>query len=424
MKILITNGRVIDPHSNTDGRLDVLIEGTKIRGLYPEGSAPKADRVIDASRCIVIPGLVDMHTHLREPGLEYKETIKTGTMAAVKGGFTTVCCMPNTNPVNDTMAVTRFIVEKASKEGACTVYPIGAITKGQKGEELAELEMLTRTGCIAFSDDGRPVTDSLIMRRALEYSKIFDIPVISHCEDLKLSEGGVMNEGFVSTIVGLKGIPNAAEDIMVARDLLLAGLTGGRLHIAHVSTQGAVELIRTAKSRGINVTAETCPHYFTLTDESLVSYDTNFKVNPPIRGAKDVEAVRQGLKDGTIDAIATDHAPHHVDDKNVEFDRAAFGISGLETAFSLGLRLVEEGVIDLMQLIRKMTLIPSEIMKINKGRLSEGADADIAVINTDKKYRVDSSAFLSKGKNTPFDRWTLKGVVEKTISRGKVYEWD
>ncbi len=424
MKILIKNGRVIDPYSDTDGRLDVLIEGTKIRGLYREGRGPEADMVMDASGCIVIPGLVDMHTHLREPGFEYKETIKTGTMAAVKGGFTTVCCMPNTNPVNDTMAVTRFIVEKASKEGSCTVYPIGSITKGQKGEELAELEMLARSGCIAFSDDGRPVADSLIMRRALEYSKIFSIPVISHCEDLKLSEGGVMNEGFISTIVGLKGIPNAAEDIMVARDLLLAGLTGGRLHIAHVSTEGAVELIRAAKHRGVNVTAETCPHYFTLTDESLVSYDTNFKVNPPIRSARDVEAVRQGLKDGTIDAIATDHAPHHIDDKNVEFDRAAFGISGLETAFSLGLKLVEEGVIDLMQLVKKMTTTPSEIMGINKGKLSENADADIAVINTGKKYRVDSSAFLSKGKNSPFNRWTLKGVVEKTISRGKVYEWD
>jgi dihydroorotase len=365
-----------------------------------------------------------MHTHLREPGFEYKETIKTGTKAAVKGGFTTVCCMPNTKPVNDTISVTEFILERSLKEGSCTVYPIGAITTGQKSEELTQLEALLKAGCIAFSDDGHPVTNSLIMRRALEYSKIFNVPIISHCEDLKLSEGGVMNEGFVSTIVGLRGIPKAAEEVMVARDLSLCELTGGRLHIAHVSTAGSVKLIRDAKARGINVTAETCPHYFSLTDEAIISYDTNLKVNPPIRTASDVEAIKEGLKDGTIDVIATDHAPHHIDDKNKEFDSAAFGISGLETAFALGLQLVNQGVMDMKQLITKMALTPSLIMGIRKGVLTEDSDADIAIINTEKEFQVDTSTFLSKGKNSPFNKWMLMGTVEKTIAMGKVFEWD
>jgi dihydroorotase len=268
-----------------------------------------------------------------------------------------------------------------------------------------------------------PVTNSVMMRRALEYSKIFNVPIISHCEDLKLSEGGVMNEGLVSTIVGLSGIPKAAEETMVARDLSLCGLTGGKLHIAHVSTEGSVDLIRNAKAQGINVTAETCPHYFSLTDETIISYDTNLKVNPPIRTAKDVDAIKQGLKDATIDVIATDHAPHHIDDKNTEFDAAAFGISGLETALALSLHLVDEGVLDLKQLITKMTLTPSKIMGIQKGTLTAGADADITIINTDKEYKVDSSGFLSKGKNSPFNKWNLKGTVEKTIAMGKVHEW-
>jgi dihydroorotase len=335
MNMLIKNGRIIDPSQNIDGNGDVIIENGKIKEIIlarkRESAEARKKRVpdfstIDASDCIVIPGLVDLHTHLREPGFEYKETILTGTRAAARGGFTSVCCMPNTNPVNDTIAVTEFIIKKALQEGSCTVYPIGAITKGQKDAELAELEALKRSGCIAFSDDGRPVANSLIMRHALEYSKIFDVPIISHCEDLYLSEGGVMNEGFVSTILGLKGIPKAAEEIMVARDLALCQLTGGRLHVAHVSTKGSVELIRQAKERGINVTAETCPHYFSLTDESLVSYDTNFKVNPPVRTEEDVDAIKEGLKDGTIDVIATDHAPHHIDDKNREFDTAAFSL--------------------------------------------------------------------------------------------------
>lgn len=423
MNILIKNGRVIDPSQKIDGYKDVLIKGRKIQGLYTKGKAPDAGKIIDASNCIVIPGLVDMHTHLREPGFEYKETIKTGTMAAVKGGFTTVCCMPNTNPVNDTIAVTEFILERSLKEGSCSVYPIGAITISQKSEALTELEAMIKAGCIAFSDDGMPVTNSVMMRRALEYSKIFKVPIISHCEDLNLSEGGVMNEGFVSTIVGLQGIPKAAEETMVARDLSLCELTGGRLHIAHVSTEGSVKLIRNAKSRGINVTAETCPHYFSLTDEAVISYDTNLKVNPPIRTAHDVEAIKEGLKDGAIDVIATDHAPHHIDDKNKEFDAAAFGISGLETAFALSLHLVEQGTMDLNQLIMKMSITPSKIMGINKGTLSIDADADITIINPENKFIVDPSKFASKGKNSPFNKWQLKGTVEKTVSMGKVFEW-
>lgn len=423
MTILIKNGLVADPSQNIEGHRDILIRGRKIEGIYPRGKAPEAENVIDASKCIVIPGLVDIHTHLREPGFEYKETIQTGTQSAVRGGFTTVCCMPNTAPVNDSVAVTELILDKARKEGSCTVHPIGAITTGSRSEELTELEALIRAGCIAFSDDGRPVTNSQIMRHALEYSKIFDVPIISHCEDLKLSEDGVMNESFISTIVGLKGIPRAAEETMVSRDLSLCELTGGKLHIAHVSTAGSVNLIRNAKARGVNVTAETCPHYFNLTDEAIISYDTNLKVNPPIRTIDDIDAIKEGIKDGTIDIIATDHAPHHYDDKQREFDSAAFGISGLETAFALSYHLVKHELIDLKKLINLMCVSPSKLMGLKKGTLSPGADADIAVIDLDKVYTVDSHKFLSKGKNSPFHKWTLTGSIEKTVAMGKVHDW-
>lgn len=424
MSILISNGKVIDPSQNISGSRDILVEGKKIKGLFPRGKGPGADKTVDASGCIVIPGLVDMHTHLREPGYEYKETIKTGTMAAVRGGFTSVCCMPNTNPVNDNVSVTEFILKKASEEGSCAVYPVAAITKGQEGESLTELEALIKAGCIAFSDDGRPVMNSLIMRRALEYSKIFGVPVISHCEDLELSEGGVINEGLISTMMGLKGIPRAAEEVMVARDLLLCELTGGRLHIAHVSTGGSVNMIRDAKARGINVTAETCPHYFSITEESVMGYDTNCKVNPPLRTDRDVSAIKGGLKDGTIDVIATDHAPHNYDDKNREFDNAAFGISGIETAFALGLRLVQEEVMDIKELIEKMTILPSGIMGLSKGTLQKGADADIVIVDAGRDLTVNTDNFLSMGKNSPFNGWKLKGFVRKTISMGKVHEWE
>jgi dihydroorotase len=424
VSLLITNGKVIDPSQKISGPRDLLIEGKKIKGLFPKGKGPAADKTVDASDCIVIPGLVDIHTHLREPGYEYKETIKTGTMAAVRGGFTSVCCMPNTNPVNDNISVTEFILKKATEEGSCAVYPVAAITTGQNGEMLTELEALIKAGCIAFSDDGMPVMDSLIMRRALEYSKIFGVPIISHCEDLKLSQGGVMNEGLTSTMMGLTGIPRAAEEVMVARDLLLCELTGGRLHIAHVSTEGSVNMVRDAKARGINVTAETCPHYFSITEESVEGYDTNCKVNPPLRAERDVSAIKSGLKDGTIDVIATDHAPHHYDDKNREFDNAAFGISGIETAFAIGLRLVHDKIIDIKELVAKMTNVPSGIMGLSKGTLQNGADADITIVDTGSEITVNTDKFLSKGKNSPFNGWQLKGAVKKTISMGKVHEWE
>lgn len=429
MRILIQNGHIIDPSQGIDKVGDILIEDGKIIEVGSQKSEVRSKekktsfQIIDVTGLFVLPGLVDMHCHLREPGYEYKETIKTGTMAAIKGGFTSVCCMPNTNPVNDNRTVTEFILKKAYAEGSCYVYPIGAITKGQKGEELAEMGMMYEAGCVAFSDDGRPVMSSLIMRRALEYSKALNVPIISHCEDISLSDGGVMNEGRLSAQMGLKGIPYVSEDIMVARDIILSELTGGRLHIAHVSTEGAVRIIREAKKRGINVTAETCPHYFTITEDAVNGYNTNAKVNPPLRTQRDVEAIKEGLNDGTIDVIATDHAPHHRDEKLQEFDKAPFGISGLETALSLSLRLVHEGVLNLSQLIKKMTIAPAKILGIKAGTLKVGSSADITILDMNKKVKVDPERFLSKGKNTPFEGWTLKGMPVITICKGKIYDW-
>ncbi len=423
MKTLIRGGHVIDPSQGIDAIQDVLIEGKKITKVQPGLMAPEDCRVIEASGMYVIPGLVDMHVHLREPGFEYKETIKTGTMAAIRGGFTTVCAMPNTNPVNDNAGITESIIQKAHKDGLCAVLPIGAITKGQRGEELAEMGMMAEAGCVAFSDDGRPVMNPLLMRRALEYLKAVGVPAISHAEDLGLSEGGVMNEGLLSYTLGLRGIPNAAEDCMVFRDVALAELTGGRLHIAHVSTLGAVRILRDAKSRGVKVTAETCPHYFSLTEAAAEGFWTYAKVNPPLRTQTDVEAVTEGLRDGTIDVIATDHAPHHRNEKMLPFDSAPSGISGLETALSLGLALVRKGVLTMPGLIEKMALTPARIMGIKKGTLAEGADADITVVDPDEEFTVDSEQFLSKGKNSPFHGWKLRGRAVVTISGGKVHEW-
>jgi dihydroorotase len=436
INLLIKNGRVIDPSQRIDGVGDILIEAGKIKEVRIQKSklrkvTKNTDlkilgselKTIDAKGLIVMPGLIDMHVHLREPGFEYKETIKTGTMAAVKGGFTTVCCMPNTYPVNDNASVTEFIIRKAAQEGCCIVLPIGAITKGQKGEELAEIGTMKNEGCIAFSDDGHPVLNSLIMRRALEYSKTFDLPIISHCEDLTLSENGVINEGLISLTLGLNGIPSEAEQIMVFRDISLAELTGGKLHIAHVSTEGSVEIIRDAKKRGINVTAETCPHYFSITEEAVRGYDTNAKVNPPLRTKRDIEAIKNGLKDGTIDVIATDHAPHHRDEKLREFDMAPFGISGLETALSLSLRLVDEGFLTLNQMVEKLTLNPARILQIDKGSLKVGNDAQIVIVDENKEFKVEAGKFVSKGKNTPFEGWVLKGMPVITICKGRVYEW-
>jgi dihydroorotase len=435
MRILVQNGHIIDPSQGIDRVGDILIEDGKIKEIITKSKEQGAEskeqklqipnlepRTINAEGMLVLPGLIDMHVHLREPGFEYKETISSGTLAAVKGGFTTVCCMPNTFPVNDNASVTEFIKRKASQEGHCTVLPIGAITKGQKGEELAEIGTMKKEGCIAFSDDGQPVMSSLIMRRALEYSKAFGVPVISHSEDLTLSEGGVMNEGLMSVTLGLKGIPAEAEQIMIFRDILLAELTGGRLHIAHVSTEGSVNLIRYAKKRGAYVTAETCPHYFSITEEAVKGYNTNAKVNPPLRTKRDIEAIKEGLRDGTIDVIATDHAPHHRDEKMREFDMAPFGISGLETAVSLSLRLVGEGILTMNQLVEKMTLNPAEILQINKGNLKVGSDADLVIIDTNKEFTVRSDQFISKGKNTPFEGWVLKGMPVLTVCKGKIYE--
>lgn len=420
MKILIKNGRVIDPVNNINRVADLLIEEGKVARIDQNISMTADLEVIEAAGQFVVPGLIDMHTHLREPGFEYKETIRTGTMAAAAGGFTTVCCMPNTKPVNDSQSVTEFILHKAATEGVVNVLPVGAITKGSRGEEITEMAELRQAGCIAVSDDGRPVMNSVVMRRAMEYAKMFRLPVISHCEDTDLSEEGVMNEGVVSTELGLKGIPNASEDIMVARDIALAELAGERLHIAHVSTRGSVELIRRAKEKGIPVTAETCPHYLVLTDEAVKGYNTNAKMNPPLRRREDVEAVRKGLQDGTLNVIATDHAPHAQEEKEREFDYAPFGITGLETALPLVLHLVEEKVLTLEEAIMKMSSNPAAILGIDRGRLGIGAVADITVINPNDTWVVEVDNLKSKGKNTPFEGWKMKGRVTHTIVGGRI----
>lgn len=428
MKIYIRNGRIIDPSQGLDTVGDIVIDEGKIAEIAigkQKQRTPDTNkaRIIEASQMTVVPGLIDMHVHLREPGFEHKETIRTGTMAAVKGGFTTVCCMPNTFPVNDNASVTEFIKRKASQEGYCTVLPIGAITKGQLGDELAEIGTMRKEGCIAFSDDGQPVTRSLLMRRALEYSKAFNVPVISHSEDLSLSEGGVMNEGLLSVTLGLRGSPAEAEQIMIFRDIVLAELTGGKLHIAHVSTKGSVDVIRTAKKRGVRVTAETCPHYFSITENAVRGYDTDAKVNPPLRTDQDIEAIKEGLRDGTIDVIATDHAPHHRDEKLREFDMAPSGISGLETALGLSMSLVEKGILTFSQLIEKMALNPAKILQIDQGTLSVGGDADVTIIDPAREFRVEPEQFISKGKNTPFKGWLLRGTPVFTFVRGTIHEW-
>ena len=421
MNILIKNGHIIDPVNKVEGKLDLLIADGKIAKLGKPGSLPaNGAEVIDASGKLVVPGLIDMHVHLREPGYEYKETIATGAAAAKAGGFTAVCCMPNTNPVNDSRSVTEFILSQAAEKASARVFPIGAITKGSKGEELAEMGELHEAGCKGISDDGKPVMRAAVMRRAMEYSTIFDIAVISHCEDASLAAKGVMNEGFVSTELGLRGIPNAAEDVMTARDIELAELTGARLHICHVSTAGSVRMIREAKQRGVKVTAETCPHYFSLTDEAVRGYHTMAKMNPPLRTADDVAAIRQGLKDGTLDVIATDHAPHALDEKSVEFDAAPFGIVGLETSVGLSFKLVQEGILSMADLIARMSTTPARIIKSGGGMLSVGAVADITIIDPDLDWTVNASQFLSKSKNTPFDGWKLKGKAVRTIVEGRI----
>ena len=418
MGLLIKGGRVLDPAHGIDEVMDILIEGDRIAETGKLAKS-KGHEAIDASGKLVVPGLIDMHCHLREPGFEYKEDIASGTRAAAAGGFTTVCCMPNTSPINDNRSVTEFILTQAASAGHCRVIPIGAITKGSAGAELTEMGDLADAGCLAFSDDGKPVMTAEMMRRALEYSKTFGKAIISHCEDMSLSAGGVMHEGAASTRLGLKGIPSAAEEVMVARDIALARLTGGRLHIAHVSTEGSVGLIRRAKKDGIRITAETCPHYFTLTDEDVLAYNTNLKVNPPLRAARDTQAVMKGLADGTLDVIATDHAPHAASEKQVEFDLAPFGISGFETAFALSIQLVHAGRLSLMELIKKFTVNPAWALGIELPSLGTGSRADVTIIDLELKRTVDPAAMLSKGKNTAFAGMKLKGWPVETIVAGR-----
>lgn len=424
-RLLIKGGRVVDPINDMDGLFDIYVIGEKIAAVkpYDPKQVMKSDEwlVIDASDRIVCPGFIDMHTHLREPGYEYKETIKTGTMAAAAGGFTSIACMANTNPVNDNASVTRYILKKAVEEGLVNVFPVGAISKGLKGETLAEIGDLKEAGCVAVSDDGRPMMNTGLMRLAMEYAGLFNLLVISHCEDIALSAEGVMNEGFTATRLGLKGIPNAAEDIMVARDIALAELTGAKLHIAHVSTKGSVELIRMAKDKGIRISAEVTPHHFTLKDEAVIGYNTNAKMNPPLRGQSDVDALKQGLKDGTIDVIATDHAPQDIVEKEIEFDKASNGIIGLETALPLSLMLISDNIITLPDLVKKLSANPAKLLGLdNKGALKVGADADITIIDLNKEWIVDSKELKSKSRNTPFDGWQMKGRAVKTIVGGKV----
>jgi dihydroorotase len=417
--ILIKGGQVIDP-GRFVGVGDVLIEQGKIAAVGPNLPAPPGCTTIQAGGRLVLPGFVDLHVHFREPGFEYKETIQSGSAAAVAGGFTTVCCMPNTNPINDNQAVTEFILERARLAGLANVLPIGAITKGSEGKELAEIGDLRRSGCVAISDDGRPVMNSLVMRRAMEYARAFDLTVVDHCEDLHLAEGGCMNEGLISTELGLPGIPAAAEDVMVARNLSLSELTGARLHLAHISTAGSVRMVREAKARGIRVTAEACPHHFTLTEEVVRGYNTHAKMNPPLRTWDDVHAIKDGLRDGTIDVIATDHAPHATQEKQQDFTEAPFGIVGLETALSLTLGLVEEGVLSLEQAVAKLTAAPAAAFGLKKGTLAVGADADVAIVDQHAQWEVDPGKFRSKSRNTPFAGWKVKGQVKTTIVGGRV----
>ena len=418
-KILIKGGRVISPAQKLDDTCDILIDKGKIVAIGKDLDGKGAE-VIDASGKVVTPGLIDIHVHLRDPGLEYKEDIASGTLSAVTGGFTSVACMPNTKPVNDNQTVTSYILKKAADEGHCRVFPIASITMGLDGESLTGMGELKALGVCAVSDDGKPVSNPQLMRRAMEYARPFDLTIISHAEDLDLVGSGVMNEGPVSTELGLKGIPWVAEDAATAREVMLAEFTGAHLHVAHVSTKGSIDIVRQAKQRGVNVTCEAAPHHFILTDEAVRGYNTNAKMNPPLRSAEDVAAVRRGIADGTVDAIATDHAPHHIDEKNVEFSIAMNGIVGLETALPLTLRLVEEGVIDLPKAIALLTSGPAGVLDLPVGQLEEGGAADVTVIDPDLTWTVDAKALKSKSKNTPFDGWQMKGAAVCTIVAGKI----
>jgi len=422
--ILIQKGRLIDPKRNIDAVMDIRVSGGIVREIAKKIDGQGTEQIIDARGKIVSPGLIDMHCHLREPGREDEETIETGTRAAVAGGFTAVAAMPNTQPVTDNQAAVGFILKQASNAGHARVYPVGAVTIGLAGEQMTEIGDLVNAGAVAVTDDGEPIRSSLVMRRVLEYSRIFNIPVIDHCEDLELSGEGVVNEGVVSTRLGLQGIPRIAEDIMTMRDISISAFTRGRLHIAHVSTGRSVELIREAKEEGVRVTAEVTPHHLVLTEEAVLGYDTDAKVNPPLRLEEDMHTLREALADGTIDCIATDHAPHHYDEKEKEFNYAPFGMVGLDTALGLIItELIHKRILDWEQLIRRMSLEPSQILNIPGGTIDVGSPADITVIDPDMEWEVNPNDFYSKSRNSPFEGWKLKGRSVLTMVGGKVV-WD
>jgi dihydroorotase len=425
MKQLLKGGRVVDPVNGRDGVFDVLIEDGRIAKVGRDLPLGVDTSVVDVPGGLVVcPGLIDIHVHLREPGQEHKETVATGTAAAVAGGFTAVACMPNTMPVNDNAGVTEYILKKAAEANLARVYPIGAVSRGQKGEQLADIAELKAAGCVALTDDGRPVATALLMRRALEYASMFDMPVIEHCEEQTLKADGVAHEGFQAAVLGLKGIPGEAESIMALRDISLAEMTGGRVHIAHMSARQTLDAVRYGKARGVQVTCEVTPHHFVLTDEMLaapVPYDTNVKMNPPLRAAADRDAMLAGLADGSVDVIATDHAPHQYDEKRVEFDLAPFGITGLETAVSLCFdRLVHAGVVTIGRLVELLSVNPARILRLPGGSLAEGAPADITLLAPDLAVTVSAARMRSKSKNTPFDGWSLRGGVAATIVGGRV----
>jgi dihydroorotase len=420
MNLLIQNGRVVDPSQGLDAKLDILIEDGVIAKVDKKLRAASGIETLDATGLVVTPGFIDLHTHLREPGQEHKETIATGTGAAVAGGYTAVCAMANTVPPNDERAVTEMMIAEAARNGACRVYPIGAVSKGLKGEALAELAELRTAGCVAVSDDGKPVYNAQLMRRALEYCSMLGIPVVAHEEDANLVEGGVMHEGYYSTLLGMGGMPAASEETMVARDVILARVTNAQLHIAHLSTAGAIDAVRAARAQGVKVTCEVTPHHIALGDDALQSFSTNLKMNPPLRSPEHREAIIDAIADGTIDAIATDHAPHHFDEKNVEFDLAPFGIIGLETAFAVCYdRLVREKVIELARLIDLFSCGPARVFRLPGGTLEHGALGDVTIVDLDTPFQV-TNTFRSKASNSPFIGETLHGRAIATIVGGRI----